>query len=337
MSDSCKRQLSGDRPGILWVHVDYVSPDTVDAMAYAKKGNSFFDLIALAVFDSSKREHLTQLIFSGGAHLMKKEDRRMSGFRRVVYTSPNSKFREAVLFPEGKQLAKRDQPLGGSAAKALLNKATLNVPALLSKGPAAIYDDLVTRFGKSTELPARELVAAVLINKGAALGLHGHNEEAIAVYDLLLARFGSAPELPLRASVANALFNKGNVLRKIPGRAGEAIAVYDDVLARSGSSGELPLRELVAGALIGKGAALGFLGHDEEAIAVYDDVLGRFASAAELSLRVNVANALFNKGNVLGKLSGRAGGSNRRIRRGAGEVRLLYRTAVARIGRNGPL
>ena len=126
-----------------------------------------------------------------------------------------------MLFPEGKQLAKRDQPLGGSAAKALLNKATLNVPALLTKGPAAIYDDLVARFGLSTELPARELVAAVLIQKGATLGLLGHNEEAIAVYDLLLARFGSDPEPSLRASVANALFNRGNVLRKIPGRAGK--------------------------------------------------------------------------------------------------------------------
>ena len=274
ISDSCKRQLSGNRPGIVWVHVDYVSPDTFDAMAYAKTGNSFFDLIALAVLDSPKREHLTQLIFSGGAHSMNRDDHRMSSFRRIVYTSPNSKFREAVLFREGKQLTRRDQPLRGSVAKALLNKAALNVPVLLGKGPAAIYNDLVARFGSSTELPARELVAAVLIQKGAALGLLGQNEEAIAVYDLVLARFGSAAELPLREGVANALFNKGNVLRKIPGGAGEAIAVYDDVLARFDSSGELPLGELVAGALIGKGAALGLLGHDEEAIAVYDDVLG---------------------------------------------------------------
>jgi tetratricopeptide (TPR) repeat protein len=306
ISDSCKRQLSGNRPGIVWVHVDYVSPDTFDAMAYAEKGSSFFDLIALAVFDSRKRDHLTQLVFSGGAHLIKKDDRRTSSFRRVVYTSPNSKFREAVLFREGKQWAKRDQPLGGSAAKALLNKATLNVPALLTKGPAAIYDDLVSRFGSSAELPARELVAAVLIQKGATLSLLGHNEEAIAVYDLMVARFGSDLELSLRARVANSLFNKGNVLRKVSGRSGEAIAVYDDLLARFGSSGELPLRELAASALIGKGTALGLLGHDEQAIAVYDDVLGRFGSAAELLLRTNVANALFNKGNVLGKLSGRA-------------------------------
>jgi tetratricopeptide (TPR) repeat protein len=326
ISDSCKRQLSGNLPGIVWVHVDYVSPDTFDAMAYAKIGTSFFDLIALAVLDSPKREHLTQLIFSGGAHLMKKDDRRVSSFRRVVYTSPNSKFREAVLFREGKQWTNRDQPLRSSVAKALLNKATLNVPALLSKGPAAIYDDLVARFGRSTELPACEVVAAVLINKGAALGLHGHNDEAIAVYDLLLARFGSAPELSLRASVANALFNKGNVLRKIAGRAGEAIAVYDDVLARFGSSGELPLRELVAGALIGKGVALGLLGHDEEAIALYDDVRGRFGSAAELPLRANVANALFNKGNVLGKLSGRTG-----------EAIAAYDDVLARFGSSAEL
>ena len=88
----------------------------------------------------------------------------------------------------------RDEPLRGSVAKALLNKATLNVPALLSKGPLRIDDDLLVRFGRSSEsLLARELVAAILIQKGATLGLLGHNEEAIAVYDLVLALFGSDP------------------------------------------------------------------------------------------------------------------------------------------------
>jgi hypothetical protein len=127
ISDASRRQFSGNRPGIIWVHVDYVTADAFDFMAHAKKGSSLFDLIALAVLDSRKRDHLTQLIFSGGAHLVKKDDYQTSSFKRVVYTSPGSKFSEAVLFREGKQLTKRDQPLRGSVAKALLNRAILNV------------------------------------------------------------------------------------------------------------------------------------------------------------------------------------------------------------------
>jgi hypothetical protein len=102
------------------------SPEIFDSMAYAKKGSSLFDLMALAVFDSPKRSHITQLIFSGGSHLVKKGGYGNSSFRRVVYNSPTSKFGEA-LFPEGRQLIQREQPLRGSIAKALLNRAIVNV------------------------------------------------------------------------------------------------------------------------------------------------------------------------------------------------------------------
>jgi len=50
--------------------------------------------------------------------------------------------------------------------------------------------------------PIRELVAAALVNKGAALGALGRGDEAVAVYDDLVARFGTATELPLREQVA---------------------------------------------------------------------------------------------------------------------------------------
>jgi hypothetical protein len=89
-----------------------------NSMAYATKGASLFDLIALAVLDSPKREHITQLVFSGGAHLVKKGEYQISSYRRVVYNSPSSNFGEAVLFPDGRRWTKREQPLRGSVAKA---------------------------------------------------------------------------------------------------------------------------------------------------------------------------------------------------------------------------
>lgn len=103
-----------------------------------------------------------------------------------------------MLFREGKQL-KREQPMRGSIAKALLEKAIINVAVAQSMGPIAVYDDVVAQLGSATELPQRELAPLHSSKKGAALGSLGRGEEAIAVYDVVVARFGSAAELPLRA------------------------------------------------------------------------------------------------------------------------------------------
>ena len=303
ISDASKRQLSGNRPGIIWVHVDYVSPDIFDSMAHAKKGSSLFDLIALAVLDSPKRDHIAQLVFSGGAHLVKQGEYQTSSFRRIVYTSPRCKFREAVLFREGKQLTKRDQPPRGPVAKALLKKAILNVAVApgQSKGPIAVYADVVVLFGSGTELPQRELVAAALLSKGNALCDLNRSEDAVAVCDDLLARLGDAPELSLREGVATTLFNKGVALSEL-GRGEEAITVYDEMLARFGSAAELPLREQAARALVNKAATLNELGHGSQAIAVCDDLLARLGSASDMALDELVAMALVKKGDALGKL-----------------------------------
>ena len=207
-------QFSGERPGVIWVHVDYISPQTFMSMAYADKGCSLFDLMALAVFDSPKRNHITQLIFSGGAYLVEKGDHLRSSFRHVVYNSPNSKFGKVVLFPDGRQSIKREQPLRGSVAKAFLNDAILNVAVApgQSKGPIAVYDDILARFGSSPELSQRELVATALIDKGLTLRLLGCSEESIVVYDEVLGRFGSCTEPALPESLGRALFNKGHTL-----------------------------------------------------------------------------------------------------------------------------
>ena len=71
LSDAAK-QFSGSRPSVIWLHVDYLDPVFFDSLAYAKKGASFFDLLASAVLNSPKRSHISQLVFSGGAHLVRR-------------------------------------------------------------------------------------------------------------------------------------------------------------------------------------------------------------------------------------------------------------------------
>ena len=75
-----------------------------------------------------------------------------------------------------------------------------------------VYDEVVSRFGDSTDLALREQVAKALINKGVSLGKMGKNEEEIRVYDDVVARFGDSTDLALREQVANALINKGITL-----------------------------------------------------------------------------------------------------------------------------
>ena len=69
LGDAAKRQFTGSRPGIIWLHIDYLIPEQFDALAFREKGPSLFDLMALAVLDSPKRSHLCQLVFSGGSYL----------------------------------------------------------------------------------------------------------------------------------------------------------------------------------------------------------------------------------------------------------------------------
>jgi tetratricopeptide (TPR) repeat protein len=175
-----------------------------------------------------------------------------------------------------------------------------------------IYDELVARFGTSTDPGLRVLVGNAMLAKASLLcdgehavvfdetlnGLIGPNFRAIQAYDEVVTRFGMASDLTSRVFVASALLSKGIVL----GGSKAAAGAYDDLLARFGGASEPILRELVAQALLNKGATLGDVGRRDDAIAVYDDLVARFGKASEPSLRDLVGMALVNKGGVLSDL-----------------------------------
>jgi hypothetical protein len=85
ISDAAKNQLSGDKPGIIWTHIDYTNSALFDSLAYSNSGVSLFDSIANAVFNSTRKGHVTQLVFSGAPYFAKKETGGRSTFKRVVY------------------------------------------------------------------------------------------------------------------------------------------------------------------------------------------------------------------------------------------------------------
>ena len=83
ISDASKSKFTEARPAVIWAHVDYIGTRHFEYLAHSEDGNSFLDAIALATFRSSKREHITQLAFSGGAHPIISSGNVISSFKQV--------------------------------------------------------------------------------------------------------------------------------------------------------------------------------------------------------------------------------------------------------------
>lgn len=186
-------------------------------------------------------------------------------------------------------------------ARALFNKGF--ALGTLNKHEEAIvaYDDLVRRFGGSSESVMMEQVGWALFNKGLALVSLNRNEEAIAACEEVVRRSAGAADPALSEQAAWALFYKGFALGAM-NRNEEAIAAYDDLIRRFADAAEPALQEKVAWSLNNKGYALGELSRTDEAMAVYDDVVKRFGDSSEPALREQVAWALYTKGFALGAI-----------------------------------
>ena len=83
-----------------------------DVLALPKERRpSLFDLIANAVFQSSKQNHVIQIIFSGGAFLYKNGMTRQSSYNNTIYNSPTSQFEAPMLFSGGRTRRSLNRPI----------------------------------------------------------------------------------------------------------------------------------------------------------------------------------------------------------------------------------
>ena len=196
------------------------------------------------------------------------------------------------------------------AARELFNRGVELAQAGQSEEAFRIYDELLTRFVKKTDV--QEQVAWALFNMGLSLGSTGRTNDEIAVYDELLRRFGSAIVRPQLTGLARPEWLKGER---------QPSPVSQERAAQHGP---------VAWALFNKGVALGIVGRTQEALASYDELLHRFGPATqsrgtkvggltlpdwlkgnrqvgvpdeeEAEVREPVAWALFNRGVILKSL-----------------------------------
>jgi tetratricopeptide (TPR) repeat protein len=301
VSDAAKRQLSGTRPGIIWVHIDYLDPRSFLSLANAEKGPSLFDLLAVAILDSPKRHHISQLIISGGPHLVRQHGYGISRVKRVVYNAPHCRFGAARLFPDGRNM-KSSATLTGEKAKSLLAATKFNfvMPSGPKEAVTAATTALLQRLSTSSKPVERLAGATALFYKALALSEQGRSAEAIQVYDGLLSAFADESEAAFQEMIAGALFNRGNMLMEL-GKPDDALSTYETVVSRFGVSDIRPIREKVALALYNSAKILERdTARIKESIRAYDQIGERFRASPQGYPRKIAAQALVNKGILLG-------------------------------------
>ena len=195
-----------------------------------------------------------------------------------------------------------DPTLPEQISKALVNKGFTLGELNRNEDAISAYDEVVRRFGDSTETAIQEKVAAALVNKGVTLGELNRNEDAISAYDEVVRRFGDSTETAIQELVATTLVYKGATLGEL-NRNEDAISAYDEVVRRFGDSTETAIQELVAKALYSKGVTLGKLNHNEDTISAYDEVVRWFGDSTETAIQEWVVKALVNKGITFGELN----------------------------------
>lgn len=105
INEAVRLQFTGKRPGVLWTHISFSDDEWFRRLSNSEEGKvGLFDGIASRVLLSKKRDHLTQIVFTGGASFLSKDgpaDR--SPYSVAVYDSPASRFGQTFLFPDGRK------------------------------------------------------------------------------------------------------------------------------------------------------------------------------------------------------------------------------------------
>ena len=221
--------------------------------------------------------------------------------------------------------------------------------ALVAKGVALgtpqeaieVYDEVISRFGTTTEPEVSGVVAEAMVHKVVALGTLGLTKDAIVVCDEVISRFGAAQQSLLREQVAEAVAKKealevigreleeGQDKREVQElaekeaqeaeekrRAQEQAEKEGEEKRKAEEQAEKEAQEAEEKRKAQEQAEKEAqrrepreliekgvaLGSTDEAIAVYDDVVLRFEEVTALEVRELVADALIKKGLTLGAM-----------------------------------
>jgi hypothetical protein len=104
INQTAREQFSRLNPGLIWTHIEFISDEAFTQLSSTQNGRAcLLDGIASAVLLSEKRNHLSQLLFSGGSFLKKTDTTACSSYAHALYDSPACRFGENFIFPGGRK------------------------------------------------------------------------------------------------------------------------------------------------------------------------------------------------------------------------------------------
>jgi hypothetical protein len=103
IKETAKKQFTRLHPAVIWTHINFISDRVFLGWGTQREGRpSIFDAIANKTLIADKRNHLSQLIFTGGSFLDKGDSAARSSYRSLVYNSPICRFGRNVIFEGGR-------------------------------------------------------------------------------------------------------------------------------------------------------------------------------------------------------------------------------------------
>jgi tetratricopeptide (TPR) repeat protein len=174
---------------------------------------------------------------------------------------------------------------------------------LLGKGghearELAAVEELLDRFGDSTEPRLRVPVARARYNRGVLLRDLGQHNEALDAWGELVDRFAADPPSGEPFIVLDGLYARSHQLSEL-NRSAEAVTGCVELIDSYGDDERPPAQLKVAQALGLKAHVLAKAGNVEGALAVDDELLARFEDAVDADLRERVARTLLHKTSLL--------------------------------------
>ncbi|HEY4739230.1 MAG TPA: hypothetical protein VIH76_01400 [Candidatus Acidoferrales bacterium] len=103
INETTRKQFSRSYPAVIWTHINFIpAKDFLNLSAQRDGRPSLLDSIANGTLTSDKRNHLSQLVFSGGSFLHKTDSVARSSYEFIVYNSPSCRFGKNVIFEGGR-------------------------------------------------------------------------------------------------------------------------------------------------------------------------------------------------------------------------------------------
>jgi hypothetical protein len=92
-------------PSVIWTHVEFASEERFNEMKRSSATRAgFLNRVANTALLSPKRDHLSQLVFTGSSFLKSGGATPCSSYLVTVYDAPVCRFGDQSLLPDGRKM-----------------------------------------------------------------------------------------------------------------------------------------------------------------------------------------------------------------------------------------